>query len=68
MTQLMYRIANEAPVDILSVNPNVPGAVAQVISRALTKDLSQRFKSGDEMAQAIRACAAVGTRTVDVLL
>lgn len=67
MTQLMFKIANEPPLDILTVNPAVPAAVVNVIQRALAKDVRERFKSGEDMAQEIRKCAA-GPGSVDVVL
>jgi eukaryotic-like serine/threonine-protein kinase len=67
MTQLMFKIANEPPVDILTVNPALPGCLVDIIHRALAKDVAERFQTGEEMAQAIRDCAA-GLRTVDVAL
>ena len=58
MTQLMYKIANEPPVDILSINSSIPACLVEIINRALAKDVAQRFRSGEEMAQAIRECSA----------
>jgi eukaryotic-like serine/threonine-protein kinase len=56
MTQLMFKIANEPPIDILSVHPAIPESVVNVINRALAKNLSERYRTGEEMAQAIRQC------------
>jgi serine/threonine-protein kinase len=67
MTQLMFKIANEPPIDILGVNPALPECVVEIINKALAKDAGQRFKTGEEFAQAIRACAAQFS-TVDVTL
>jgi CHASE2 domain-containing sensor protein len=67
MTQLMFKIANEPPIDILSVNPALPQGVVEVIYKALAKDVAERYQSGDEFAQAIRACAAQ-FQTLDVTL
>jgi eukaryotic-like serine/threonine-protein kinase len=67
MTQLMYKIANEPPIDILGVNPALPECVVEIINKALAKDMAERYQSGDELAQAIRACAAQFD-TVDVTL
>jgi CHASE2 domain-containing sensor protein len=58
MTQLMFKIANEAPADILAINPALPECLVEVINKALAKDVTQRFKSGDEFAKAVRDCAA----------
>ncbi len=58
MTQLMFKIANEPPIDILGVNPALPECVVEIINKALAKNVAERYQSGDEFAQAIRACAA----------
>ena len=67
MTQLMYKIASEPPIDILTVNPALPDCVVAIISKALAKDVAQRYRTGEEFAQAIRVCAAQFD-TVDVTL
>jgi serine/threonine protein kinase len=71
MAQLMFKIANEAPVDILTVNPNLPPAVVAGINKALAKNPDERYQTGDEFAQAIRAAASgapAPTTTVDINL
>jgi serine/threonine-protein kinase len=67
MTQLMFKIANEPPIDILGVNPALPECVVEIINKALAKNMAERYQSGDEFAHAIRACAAQFD-TVDVTL
>src|SRR5260221_2873592 len=67
MTQLMFKIANETPIYILGVNPALPECVVEIINKALSKDVAQRYQSGEEFAQAIRACAAQFD-TVDITL
>ena len=67
MTQLMYKIANEPPVDILSINPALPDCLVAIIDRCLAKNKEDRFGSGDELAAALRACAA-GYAEIDVSL
>lgn len=67
MTQLMFKIANEPPTDILGVNPALPECLVAIISKALAKDVAARFRSGEEMAQALRQCAAQ-FGTVDLTL
>ena len=57
MTQLMFKIASEPPIDILSVNPALPEAVVEIINKALAKNATERYRSGDEFAQALRTCA-----------
>jgi serine/threonine-protein kinase len=68
MTQLMYKIANEPPIDIRSINPALPDAFVALLERALSKDRAQRFANGEEMAAAIRACAETGYGEMDVAL
>ena len=58
LTQLMYVIANEPHIDILSVKPKAPPSVVAIINKALSKQVNRRFKTGGEMAEAIRQCAA----------
>ena len=56
MTQLMYKIANEAQPDIRSFNPKILERLVAIINRALSKDINQRYQRGDEMASDLRAC------------
>ena len=58
MTQLMFKIANEPPVDILGINPAIPECLVAIINKALAKDVTQRYQTGDEFAKAVRECAA----------
>jgi eukaryotic-like serine/threonine-protein kinase len=58
MAQLMFRIANEPQGDILAIKPDLPLCVAEVINKALAKQVEQRYQTGSEMAEAIRHCAA----------
>lgn len=67
MTQLMYKIANEPPVDILAVNPTLPSCLVAIIDRCLAKNKADRFGSGEELAAALRACAS-GYQDLDVVL
>jgi eukaryotic-like serine/threonine-protein kinase len=55
---VMYRVAKEPHTDILSINPDLPACVCEIIDRALAKDMKDRYQSGNEMADAIRQCAA----------
>ena len=58
MAQLMFRIANEAPADILQIKPDLPPCVVAIIQKALAKKVEERFESGAAMAEAIRQCAS----------
>ena len=61
MAQLMFKIANEPHVDILTINPGLPPCLADIINKALAKRPEDRYQTGDEMARAIRACIAGGS-------
>ena len=58
MAQLMFRIASEPHIDIMTVRPDLPPCTAVIINKALAKNIAERYKSGAEMAEAIRQCAA----------
>ncbi|KXS33667.1 MAG: Serine/threonine protein kinase [Candidatus Gallionella acididurans] len=58
MAQLMYRIANEQPTDILSIKPDLPQCLVAIINRSLAKRIEERYSSGAEMANDLRRCAA----------
>ena len=71
MAQLMFRIANEAQPDIRTLNPQVPDGLAEVINRALNKDMNQRYQTGEKMASDLRTCmiqAPAQHPDVDILL
>ena len=57
MAQLMFKIANEPPIDIRSVAPDLPSAVFAIVNQALDKDINKRYQRGAEMAAALRTCA-----------
>lgn len=58
MAQLMFRIANDQHPDILSLNPDLPPCMREIIEAALAKSPDERFQNGAQMAAAIRECAA----------
>ena len=60
MAQLMFKIANEPPTDILSVNPNLPPGLVAFLDKALAKNADERYQTGEEFA----ARAARGARAV----
>jgi serine/threonine-protein kinase len=78
MAQLMFKIANEDPVDIHTLNPGVPPELVAFLDRALSKDPDQRFQTGEEFGAALRAAAgsragqpapaAAGSSGVDIEL
>ncbi|HEY6280189.1 MAG TPA: serine/threonine-protein kinase [Burkholderiales bacterium] len=58
MAQLMFKIANEPPTDILSINPDLPECLVIIINKALAKQVEERYQTGAEMAQALKQCMA----------
>jgi len=52
MAQLMYRIANEPPVDPVSLNRDLPEGVVAVLQPRARQQKQDRFASGAEMAEA----------------
>ncbi|HXU41297.1 MAG TPA: serine/threonine-protein kinase [Burkholderiales bacterium] len=60
MAQLMFRIANEAPVDIRTVNAGVSPRLVAFLGQALSKKTEERFQTGEEFGGALRAALAAG--------
>lgn len=58
MAQLMYAIANQPHLDILTVRPDIPPCLVSIINKSLAKPCDARYTSGAEMAKALRLCAA----------
>jgi serine/threonine-protein kinase len=65
MAQLMFRIANEPHPDVRTYNAAIPAALAAVIDRALAKDLTVRYQSGQELARDLRALGGQGVSPGD---
>lgn len=57
MTHLMFVIANEPHEPVTAARSDLPRALDSVIDQALAKDPADRFRSGAEMAAAIRRVA-----------
>jgi eukaryotic-like serine/threonine-protein kinase len=70
MAQLMFRIANEPHPDVRTRNPEIPAALAAVIDRALAKDMTVRYQTGQELARDLRALvsATASGPSVDIAL
>jgi len=58
MAQLMFKIASEPPTDITSINPKIPPGLVAFLDRAMAKNPDDRFQTGEEFAQALRAAMA----------
>jgi serine/threonine-protein kinase len=55
---VMSSITEEAHPDILSVRPDLPGALKTIIDKALQKSADERYSRGADMVKDLRACAA----------
>jgi serine/threonine-protein kinase len=60
MAQLMFRIANEAPVDIRTINAGVSPGLVAFLGRTLSKKAEERFQTGEEFGGALRAALTAG--------
>jgi serine/threonine-protein kinase len=71
MAQLMFKIANEPPMDIRGVNPAIPPGLVAFLDRAMAKNPDERYATGEEFAAALRtapAASAGARKGVDVKL
>jgi serine/threonine-protein kinase len=69
MTQLMFAIASNPHPNIREINPALPAWIDEIIDRALAKDITKRYQTGAEFAEAIRQARKGGAHTaVDVAL
>lgn len=53
LSQIILEIMNPLtqPTSVRSLNPNVPEALEQIVTKALAKDCAQRYQTAAEMAQ-----------------
>ena len=58
LPQLVVRMANEPHLGIRTYNPQLPACLVGIIDKALAKHPAGRYQTGNEMAQALKACAA----------
>ncbi len=58
LPQLVIRMANEPHLGILAYNPQLPPCVVDIIDKALAKTPAGRYQTGNDMAKALKACAA----------
>src|SRR5262245_47333221 len=66
MAQLVCKLGNEPAPDILQFNPRLPPALGAFLDRAMAKEAGERFHTGDEFAQALRAYAGTRQPQVDI--
>jgi len=58
MTELMFVIANEPHIPVTAIRAELPVVLDTLTNRAMAKEPADRFASGAEMAQALRAARA----------
>ena len=59
MASLMFKITNEEASNIKTFRPEISDAVASVVGRTLAKDVEQRFQTGTELANHLKAVMAL---------
>ncbi len=60
MATLMYKIANEAHIEVTSLKPELAKqrpCISAIIDKALEKDPTKRYQTGADMARDIQRCA-----------
>jgi serine/threonine protein kinase len=50
LSKLINQILHEEPTPIRDIRPEVPEKLAQIVAKAMAKDLDVRYKAGQEMA------------------
>lgn len=51
---IMYRIANEEPIPIRKIRPEVPEVLEKIVQKALAKDPADRYQTGMDLAYDLR--------------
>ena len=51
---VLYQIISERPIPVLTLNPEVPARLAEVVGRMLQKDPDRRYQCMEEVAAALR--------------
>ncbi len=55
MASLMFKITNEEAPDVRTVRADIPEGLATIINKAMTKDADQRYQTGTEFANELKA-------------
>ena len=55
MAALMFKITNEEAPDVRTIRDDIPEALAAIINKALIKDVDQRYQTGTEFADELKA-------------
>ena len=62
MASLMFKITNEEAPNIKTVRPDIPEAIVLVIEKLLMKKIEQRYQSGTELNNDLKAILASQSR------
>ncbi|MFV2032250.1 MAG: CHASE2 domain-containing serine/threonine-protein kinase, partial [Gammaproteobacteria bacterium] len=54
MASLMFKISNEEAPDIKTIRPDIPNFLSSIISKAMKKDVEERYQTGTEMAHDLK--------------
>ncbi len=58
MASLMFKITNEDAADVRTVRPDIAAELSSIINKALTKKVEDRYQTGTEMANELKAYPA----------
>lgn len=64
---LMYKIANEAPLSIRDLKPDISEKLANIVHRAMAKETTQRYLQWDDFARDLAACEMPVTKTTQII-
>jgi serine/threonine-protein kinase len=65
--QILLRSTTADPLPLLEVRKDVPKALAEVVHKALARDVTQRFQTMNDFALALASCATQNLKLIDVL-
>ena len=55
MASLMFKITNDDAPDVRSIRAEIPEGLVAIINKAMTKDADQRYQTGAEFSNALKA-------------
>ena len=55
---IVYAILKEKPEPIISLKPDIPASIEQVVSKALEKDVDKRYKQVEELLDDLKSISA----------
>ncbi len=58
MASLIFKITNEESPDVTTIRADITFKLSSILSKALTKDIEDRYKTGTEMARDLKTFLA----------